>query len=63
VGAPPYKFSPPVQPDGRNSEEKALEKIDMAITEGPQFFELEHCRRDVTQFPAEVSLNRLELCG
>ena len=63
VGAPPYEFSPPTQPDGRCSEDNALEKINLALTEGPQRFEWEHRRRDGTPFMAEVSLNRLDLDG
>ena len=63
IGAPPYIFSPPMQPDGQRSEEKAIEKINLALTEGPQFFEWEHCRLDQTPFATEVSLNRIELGG
>jgi PAS domain S-box-containing protein len=63
IGAPPFKFSPPTQPDGRRSEESAIEKINQAIRERPQLFEWEHCRWDQTPFYAEVSLNRLELGG
>lgn len=63
IGAPPYAFSPPTQPDGRSSEEAALEKINLALTKGPQHFAWEHCRADKSPFSAEVSLNRLELGG
>jgi PAS domain S-box-containing protein len=63
VDALPYEYSPPTQPDGRSSEDKALEKINLALTDGPQFFEWEHCRLDKTLFTAEVSLNALQLGG
>ena len=61
IGAPPYEFSPPTQPDGRRSEDKALEKINLALTEGAHLFEWEHRRRDGTAFMADVSLNRIDL--
>ena len=63
IGARPDAFSPPRQPDGRDSREKALEKIHRAAHEGPQIFEWQHCRMDGSLFEAEVSLTRLELDG
>ncbi len=63
IGASPDLFSPTKQPDGALSSEKARAMIASALTEGPQFFEWEHLRRDGTCFPAEVSLNGLELGG
>jgi PAS domain S-box-containing protein len=53
-----YRFSPPVQPDGRSSREKAREKIALALAGNPQFFEWVHFRNGVELFYAEINLNK-----
>lgn len=63
IGRSPAAFSPPEQPDGRLSCEKAAEYIQAALAGVPQVFEWQHARHDRTLFEAEVSLNRIEIHG
>ena len=57
----PDAFSPPVQPDGKDSRTEALRRIHGAIEGNPQSFEWVHRRADGKDFHAEVSLNAVRL--
>ena len=61
LGHSPDQFSPPCQPDDRDSRELVIEKTTAALAGQPQFFEWLHTRCDGTTFPAEVSLNTVKL--
>ncbi len=58
-----YDFSPPCQPDGRDSGESALEKLGKALSGEHQFFEWKHKRLDGSLLDAEVSLDRVVIDG
>ncbi|MCX7926964.1 MAG: PAS domain S-box protein [Candidatus Omnitrophica bacterium] len=63
IGRKPSDFSPPYQPDGILSSQKALEKIQAAILGEPQIFPWVHRRNDGSIFYAEVSLNKITMQG
>jgi two-component system, cell cycle sensor histidine kinase and response regulator CckA len=57
IGAYPWDYSPPTQPDGSDSKEVTRTKILAALENGPQSFEWTYRRLDQTVFPADVALN------
>ena len=63
VGKPPGILSPPRQPDGKDSGEKAVAIIQDALKGIPQKFEWVHKKMDGTPFSAEVSLSKHEIDG
>lgn len=63
IGVHPSVFSPEFQEDGTSSKVAADARIGAAFEQGSQWFEWLHCRKDLTPFPAEVTLTRIELGG
>ncbi len=63
LGESPARFSPALQPDGRSSRDKVMEKIAAALKGDISAFEWRHCRYDGTPFDAEVTLNAVEIAG
>ncbi len=59
----PSELSPPLQPDGRSSFEKANEMIATALERGSHRFEWDHVRADGEVFPVEVLLTAVPRGG
>jgi len=55
----PSELSPPMQPDGRSSYEKADEMMAIAYERGSHRFEWDHKRADSEVFPVEVLLTAI----
>lgn len=55
----PSELSPPFQPDGRRSFEKAQQMMRIAFEKGSHRFEWDHRRADGEVFPVEVLLTRI----
>ena len=63
IGMTLIDLSPPAQPDGHASEERAQELLDEAGAEGMVRFEWIYRRGDGTEFPADVILTGMDLNG
>ncbi|HOW83615.1 MAG TPA: PAS domain S-box protein, partial [Spirochaetota bacterium] len=63
VSMTPADFSPPLQPDGRESAAAYRFYAEQAIREGGCFFEWTHKRMDGSTFPAEILLSSVEYPG
>lgn len=60
IGKSLWNFSPSFQDDGRDSREKATEKIDAAVCSGPQSFDWKMLGANGNVFDADVSLIRIQ---
>ena len=63
LGTHPSELSPPFQPDGRPSKEKADEMIALAHRQESHHFEWTHRKLDGTDFPVEVLLTAIPWKG
>ena len=59
INNPPFKFSPKLQPDGRDSEIKAKEIIKTALTGKAQHFRWVHSKYDGTPFLTDIHLYKI----
>ena len=62
-GHSPVEFSPPSQPDGRPSQDKAQEMVSAVMAGEMRYFEWRHLKADGSHVDVEVSLSPLNLDG
>jgi PAS domain S-box-containing protein len=63
LGRHPSSISPPQQPDGVPSEQKARAMIERGLTDGSVRFEWMHSRADGSEVPVDVILTAIPLHG
>jgi diguanylate cyclase (GGDEF)-like protein/PAS domain S-box-containing protein len=63
IGRTPADFSPPLQPDGRRSDDAANSYMNAALAGKPQLFRWKHMKADGTLIDTEVGLNPVTLNG
>ena len=63
IGATPMSISPKVQPDGLDSNKKALDMIKQAYQYGFKRFEWQHISKDTGLFIVDVSLTAIPIAG
>ncbi len=63
IGLAPWDYSPAVQPDGRDSRDKAREVIEAAVTGGTSRFEWLHSRPDGSSVLVDIVLDAVEIGG
>ncbi len=63
LGKNPWNFSPPQQPDGACSKEKAKQFVEAALKGDVQRFYWQHSKKSGSPFDAEVNLNPLVMDG
>jgi len=61
INQSPEKFSPPLQPDCKNSHDKAREMIERAASSGSHIFEWRHMKTSGEVFDAEVYLRPFKI--
>lgn len=63
IGHSPVEFSPPTQPDGRDSAEVLKERTEAALSGASQYFYWKHRRKDGVLIDADISLKAVVVGG